>query len=92
MNGVQTLVGSLWWMPHVFVLAAAFCLYRMGANGYAAWFLWRHRNTPISDPVIAKAVEGVKPPRYWLYALAWAFGALELIHIAATISRELATA
>ena len=82
MNGVQTISDVLRWLPYVCLPVAAFCLYRMSKDAYAAWFLWRHRNTPISDPVIAKALEGVKPPRYWLYALAWALAALNSIYLA----------
>ncbi|ELP8114092.1 hypothetical protein QTS20_004305 [Salmonella enterica] len=81
MNDVQTIFDVLWWLPYAFLPIPAFCLYRLGKNAYAAWFLWRHRNTPISDPVIAKALEGVKPPRYGLYALAWAVAAFYSIYL-----------
>ncbi|MEN4967103.1 hypothetical protein ABE562_22255 [Brucella intermedia] len=81
MNDVQTISDVLWWLPYAVLPITAFCGYRMGKNVYAAWFLWRHRNTPISDPVIAKALEGVKPPRYWLYALAWALATLYSIYL-----------
>nr|CAC79197.1 hypothetical protein 10.1 kDa [uncultured bacterium] len=84
MNGatpfISVLSESLWFELGVRVLIVIVAAYALGSAAEAAYkglWLWHHRNTPISNPTIAKALEGSKPPRYGLHALGWlAFGGL----------------
>lgn len=71
MAEVQSLVSVLWWLPYATMLFAAGCITAGLGHAYRGLWLWRHRDTPISDPVIAKALEGVKPPPYAFYATIW---------------------
>jgi hypothetical protein len=60
-----------WWIPFATLLFAAGCIAAGLRHAYRALWLWQHRDTPISDPVIAKALGGVKPPPYTIYATFW---------------------
>jgi hypothetical protein len=71
MPEVQSVVSYFWWLPFVTLLFAAGCITAGLGHAYRAVWLWRHRDRPISDPVIAKALEGVKPPPYTVYAALW---------------------
>ena len=64
MADMQSLVAHLWWLPVVGLLSAAGCITVALSNAYRGLWLWLHRNTPISDPVVAKAVAGVRPVSY----------------------------
>lgn len=78
MNGVTPVVSvlseSLWFELGVRVLVVSVACYALGMGADAAYkglWLWRHRNMPISNPAIARALERSKPPRYGLHALGW---------------------
>ena len=59
------------------ILVAAACMVRAAVNGYRAGWLWLNRKIPVADPIVARALQGIKPPPYWLFALGWFFfGAL----------------
>lgn len=61
----------LWWMPYAQVFIAAYFLIQAGRAAYRAMWLWRHRGKPVSDPVIAEALHGLKPPRYVWHTAGW---------------------
>lgn len=63
------------------MLPVAWALMKAGQAAYRSAWLWRHKGE-FSDPVIAKAVQGVKPPPYLLYALAYLLGAAGLYFLA----------
>ena len=75
MNGTSAfssfMAEYLWWMPYAQVFIAAYFLIHASRAAYRALWLWRNRDQPDSDPVIAKALPGVKPPRYALHAVGW---------------------
>lgn len=84
---IQPLATSMWWLPPVGLLITA-ALITVGLfHAYRAVRLWQLRNTPISDPVIAKALEGLKPPPYGLYAAMY-FAAGIAIAIATVMLRQ----
>lgn len=60
----------LFWLPYALAMMALIAVVCGAAQAYKAVVLWSLRDVPISDPIIAKALEGVKPPRYWLRAIA----------------------
>ena len=71
MPAVESVATLLWWLPYALLFFAAGCFVAgLGQARRAVW-LWQHRDVPISDPVIAKAVASVKPPPYALYAAGW---------------------
>lgn len=72
MLGVQSVAETVApYLAFLLILIAAACMVAAMVNGYRACWLWLHRKTPISDPVVAKLLEGIKPPPYWFYALGW---------------------
>lgn len=68
MSEFEPVASSLWWLPFITLLIAAGCITAGLDHLYRALWLWRHRNTPISDPLIARLVADVKPPPYAAYA------------------------
>jgi len=85
MADMQSLVAHLWWLPVVGLLSAAGCITVALSNAYRGLWLWLHRNTPISDPVVAKAVAGVRPPPYAIYAAAWFVAGIVLAGLTAMV-------
>ncbi|MGO3743817.1 MAG: hypothetical protein ACTJG9_00355 [Alcaligenes aquatilis] len=84
---IQPLTTSMWWVPPIGLLITAGLITAGVFNAYRAVWLWQLRNTPISDPVIAKALEGVKPPPYALYAAMYFVGGI-IMAIATFILRQ----
>ncbi|MCB4321515.1 hypothetical protein KOE80_04765 [Alcaligenes sp. 13f] len=75
---IQPLATAMWWVPPIGLLITAGLITAGLFHAYRAVRLWQLRNTPISDPVIAKALEGVKPPPYALYAVMYFAGAIAM--------------
>ncbi|WP_336580101.1 hypothetical protein [Alcaligenes sp. CHO6] len=73
---IQLLATSMWWLLPVSLLITAGFITAGLFHTYRAVRLLQLRNTPISDPVIAKALEGVKPPPYALYAAMYFAGGM----------------
>lgn len=71
---VQPLAASIWWLPPLGILITAGLITTGLFHAYRAVRLWQLRKTPIFDPLIAKALHGVKPPPYALYAVAYFIG------------------
>lgn len=68
------------YLAFALILVAAACMVSAAVNGYRAGWLWLNRKTPIADPIVAKALQGIKPPPYWLFALGWVLaGALAFL-------------
>ncbi|MBH0310136.1 hypothetical protein NDQ41_10060 [Alcaligenes faecalis] len=84
---IQPLTTSMWWVPPIGLLITAGLITAGVFHAYRAVRLWQLRNTPISDPVIAKALEGVKPPPYALYAAMYFAGGI-IMAIATFILRQ----
>ena len=78
---------EMWWVPPIGLLITAGLITAGVFHAYRAVRLWQLRNTPISDPVIAKALEGVKPPPYALYAAMYFAGGI-IMAIATFILRQ----
>lgn len=73
---IQPLATFMWWLPPIGLLITTGLITAGIFHAYRAVRLWQLRNTPISDPVIAKALEGVKPPPYALYAVTYFAGGI----------------
>lgn len=86
MSEVQPVLALGPWPPYVLLLIAAGCFVAGLWHGFRAVWLWRHRDTPISDPLIAKVLEGVKPPPYALYAAGWCSAGLVATVVAIVLS------
>lgn len=71
MSEIQSVLSYRWWFPFVALLLAAGCITAGLSYAYRVLWLWRNRNMPISDPALAKALEGVDPPPYAMYATFW---------------------
>lgn len=84
---IQSLASSMWWVPLIGLFITAGLITAGIFHAYRAVRLWQLRNTPISDPVIAKALEGVKPPPYALYAVMYFSGGI-IMAIATFILRQ----
>ncbi|AYN22000.1 hypothetical protein AB6N01_10150 [Alcaligenes nematophilus] len=84
---IQPLTTFMWWVPPIGLLITAGLITAGVFHAYRAVRLWQLRNTPISDPVIAKALEGVKPPPYALYAAMYFAGGI-IMAIATFILRQ----
>lgn len=68
---LESIVYEFWWLSYFFLATSIVCFC---AATYSAWkgcWLRHHRNTPISDPIIAEALKDVQPPKFWLMALLW---------------------
>lgn len=76
-----TAVGGeyLWLLRYPLLLWGAFCLMMAATNGSRALFLWRNRNVPVVDRLIAEALASAKPPRYALRAAFWTAAAAQCI-------------
>ena len=68
---VQPVQASGSWPSYLLLLIAATCFVVGIRHAYLAFWLWRRRNTPISDPMIANVLEGVRPPPFAQYAAWW---------------------
>lgn len=77
MHEVQTVVSVLWWFPYATLLLAAGCITVGMSHAYRALWLWRHQDTPI-NAIVAKALEGVKAPPYFIYAAVWLISGMVL--------------
>lgn len=82
MSGIESVSSILWWLPYVSLIFSAACIAVGFGHAYSAFWLWRHRDTPISDPLISKALKGVKPPPYAFYAACWLFAGFVLAVLA----------
>ncbi|WP_440986250.1 hypothetical protein ACQHIH_21355 (plasmid) [Xanthomonas sontii] len=71
MSELQSVASLLSWLPLAALLLAGASITVGLRHAYCAIWLFRHRDIPVSDPVIAKALEGVDPPRYGVYAVLW---------------------
>ncbi|WHQ45924.1 hypothetical protein [Alcaligenes faecalis] len=60
------------WLSYVFLTATSICFCFAAHSSSKALWLWRHRNTPVSDSIIAEALKNVQPPKFWLFSLLWA--------------------
>lgn len=87
MPDVQSAVSLAGWVPLVGLLFAAGCFTAGLGNAYRALWLWRHRNDPISDPKLAKFLEGIQPPPYATYAALWLAGGVVLAVLTALVWR-----
>lgn len=87
MSDVQPAVTLVAWLPIIGLLVAAGCLTAGLGYGYRALWLWRHKGTPISDPLLAKALKGIKPPPYAMYAASWLAAGLGLAVLTAMLWR-----
>ncbi len=84
---IQPLATSMCWVPVIGLFITAGLITSGIFHAYRAVRLWQLRNTPISDPVIVKALEGVKPPLYSLYSVMYFSGGI-IMAIATFILRQ----
>ncbi|WOB11112.1 hypothetical protein [Piscinibacter gummiphilus] len=71
MPEIEAAAALVGWLPFIGLLCAAGCLTAGLVHAYRAVWLWRHGDTPIHDPLLAKALKSIKPPPYAMYAASW---------------------
>jgi len=75
---VQSLLSVLWWFPYITMFFAAGCIAAGLWHAYSCLRIWRSRGTPVSDPIVAEVLEGVKPPPYAFYSAFWCVAGIVL--------------
>ncbi|WP_125304792.1 hypothetical protein [Alcaligenes faecalis] len=69
---LESIAQNFRWLSYFFLAATSISFYFAAHSSSKALWLWRHRNTTVSDSIIADALKNVQPPKYWLFALLWA--------------------
>ena len=83
MQEIEPLIVMPWWVPVVLAAAAISAGLR---HVYWMWWGFRVRHVKLS-PELEKALRGVKPPPYALYAGGWFAVAAVFLYLAAQLIR-----